>query len=148
MVTPFLTLWGKFPNCFQQRLYHFASPPAVNESSFSSTTSATLAYWINKQFGRICIYYTLFVLLIVAICWGGVVCFAAINNQNLSRHTVPSLSLAFLYLFFFSDFRFPFFRFYLFRQGERGEKHQCVVVSCMLSWRPGPQPRHVPQTGN
>ena len=34
-------------------------------------------------------------------------------------------------------------------EGERkGEKHQCVVASCMPpNWGPGLQPRHVPQLG-
>ena len=44
-----------------------------------------------------------------------------------------------------------FLRFHLFtfrekgREGERkGEKHQCVVASCMLpTWGPGPKPGHM-----
>ena len=45
-------------------------------------------------------------------------------------------------------------RFYLFifrergKEGERGEKHQSVVASCVPPYRgPGLQPRHVPCLG-
>ena len=35
------------------------------------------------------------------------------------------------------------------REGHReGEKHQCLVASCMPhTWEPGPKPRHMPQLG-
>ena len=55
------------------------------------------------------------------------------------------ISVKNVFVVFLKDFIYSFLFSERGREGEReGEKHQCVVASCVPYWGPGPQPRHVP----
>ena len=69
------------------------------------------------------------------------------GSQDSTQSTEPPQPGQFLKKIYLLIYFFKNVFIYLFlergREGERGEKHQCVVASHAPYWVPGPQPRRV-----